>query len=65
MQLLPVQKEMNYLHRSLLLRVPNQVLLRQPKMPIQPITIVTESPGSWIGTDFDTQHLKLEKLEWT
>ena len=56
---------MNYLHRSLLLRVPNQVLLRHPKMPIQPIPIVTESPGSWIGTDFDTQHLKLEKLEWT
>jgi hypothetical protein len=62
MQLLPVQKETNYLHRSLLLRVPNQALLRHPKMPIQLIPIVTESPGSWIGADFDTQHLK---LEWT
>jgi hypothetical protein len=65
MQLLPVQMETNYPHHSLLLKIRNQVLLRHPKMPIQPILIVTESPGSWIGTDFDTQHLKLEKLEWT
>ena len=63
MQLLPVQKETNYLRRSLLLRVPNQLLLlRHPKMPIQPIPIETESPDSWIGADFDMQHLK---LEWT